>query len=133
MNVINEVIIRQINVSLKQIENEHYFTLYANVVNDEINSANNILGPLCSVCEFAEPTIDYIESTRSDGEVEWTNLVNISCRCTKTNREYLCRQIYLSGNGKVEKINDKYRHPGRITYKIGCMQLEIKKDLKQEA
>lgn len=83
---------------------------------DDIYGLENILGPLCSRCEHAEPNVDIIINYVID---PWWYLLNISCRCAKTCKEYVSFQQYFNKNGEVSP--DKDRYPGNIVHKAGCV------------
>ncbi len=83
---------------------------------DDIYGLDNILRPLCSRCENAEPNIDIIVNYMQE---PWWYLLDISCRCAKTCKEYVSRRRYFNKNGEVSP--DKERYPGNIIHKACCI------------
>lgn len=85
---------------------------------EQIDAMPEILGPLCSKCQNAEPNIDIVDNPAGE---PWWYLINISCRCAKTCKEYTSYQKYFDKNGKKVNPGDKERYPGNITHKAGCV------------
>ncbi|MYL81816.1 hypothetical protein GTA51_01510 [Desulfovibrio aerotolerans] len=92
-------------------------------VAEEIFEIEDIFGPLCSHCEFAELNIDVVENPVSGW---WRHVMNVSLRCGKTCKESLCYQVYFDGESRV-KPEPTDRFPGNISVKMACVHFTAKK------
>jgi hypothetical protein len=97
-----------------------------NSILEELEAKDDLLGPICSCCEYSEPNVDVIDNPTGNS---WWYLVNVSSRCAKTCRDYTCHQIYFDNKRRV-KPEDKERFPGSLTFKMACVHFSYQKSEK---
>lgn len=110
------------NALLEQLQES--LSTYAEDYNvaEDVFEKEDILGPLCSNCEYSELNIDIIVNPVSGW---WRHVINVSSRCGKTCKENLCHQIYFDGESEV-KPEPLDRYPGNISFKMTCVHFIAK-------
>ncbi|WP_129350654.1 hypothetical protein [Solidesulfovibrio carbinolicus] len=105
------------------LDNYDLPTDHVETIFEHIEGREDILGPVCSRCENAEPNIDIVDNSM---EEPWWYLINISCRCAMTCKEYTSCQLYYDKNGKTINPGDKERYPTSVVHKAGCVHFSSK-------